>query len=207
MSSTSNPLAELTAMRAKGEITPQEFKLAKQYLDEEMKQYQQAQPTYKMRDFWLGLAFIGVVVGGVYYAGSSIYTVMQRTPEEIAAYEAKKAKDAQEAARIKAEQAELALYAAAGKAAYERRAAEKVRAEACFNYYGNTNKQLYQMVENAMHNPDSFKVVNANYSIGYDGTAIHRIRYRGTNGFGAVVTETVTAKINTNTCSVIDVLH
>ncbi|ATN36019.1 hypothetical protein ACO34A_19645 [Rhizobium sp. ACO-34A] len=55
MSNTSNPLAELTAMRAKGEITPQEFKLAKQYLDEEMKKYQPTQPGEKGtgRGWWI----------------------------------------------------------------------------------------------------------------------------------------------------------
>lgn len=55
-----------------------------------------------------------------------------------------------------------------------------------------------------MHNPDSFKHVETQYSSISESNDLFRVNmtYRGTNGFGTVVTEKVTVEI-TNTGHII----
>lgn len=61
-----------------------------------------------------------------------------------------------------------------------------------------------KQVEEGMHNPDSFEHVSTEFIVPTDQGQNAVMKFRGTNGFGGVVTNQVLAKIDPDTCEVSD---
>ena len=71
-------------------------------------------------------------------------------------------------------------------------------AEAFFSGWNNSNKELVTAVKAGMHDPKSFEHVETRSKDDGDSFGI-LMTFRGTNGFGAVVTQQVTADIDKQT--------
>lgn len=71
-------------------------------------------------------------------------------------------------------------------------------AEAFFSGWNGANKELVSAVKAGMHDPKSFEHVETRYNDKGDSFSI-LMSFRGTNGFGAVVTQQVTADIDKKT--------
>jgi hypothetical protein len=73
---------------------------------------------------------------------------------------------------------------------------EQIRAEEvqkCFSSWGGSHDELTRTIKAGMKNPDSYKHVATRYVD--NGTHLLVVtQYRGTNSFGAVVTETISAE-------------
>lgn len=67
------------------------------------------------------------------------------------------------------------------------------RIEKNFSPYDGSHKGLTEAIKLDMHNPDSFESVETSY-IDKESHLIVSTKYRGTNAFGAVVTNMVVAK-------------
>lgn len=72
-------------------------------------------------------------------------------------------------------------------------AAKKAAIEAQFSAWDGSHPKVEAALKARMHNPDSYKHVETRYSIGPDTLTV-MTTYRGTNGFGAVVTNRAVAK-------------
>ena len=70
--------------------------------------------------------------------------------------------------------------------------------EAFFSGWNGENKELVTAVKSDMHSPDSFEHVETRYNDNGDSFGM-LMKFRGTNGFGAVVTQQVTADIDKKT--------
>lgn len=57
--------------------------------------------------------------------------------------------------------------------------------------------ELAKMIKESMHNPDSYEFVSGEHWINSNGT-FASLKYRGTNGFGGIVTEEVVATLDCN---------
>jgi hypothetical protein len=90
-------------------------------------------------------------------------------------------------------------------AARAQEAAARARLEHCFTYIGHHLPVLETVVRDSLHNPRSFEHVKTEVtdprSAGYNVT----MTFRAQNGFGAIRTLTVGARIDPNTCSVTDI--
>lgn len=71
-------------------------------------------------------------------------------------------------------------------------------AEAFFSGWNGENKELVTAVKSGMHDPKSFEHVETRYKDNGDSFGM-LMTFRGTNGFGAVVTQQVTADIDKQT--------
>lgn len=65
-----------------------------------------------------------------------------------------------------------------------------------FSYQGE-HYELARMVKESMHNPDSYEFVSGEHWTNNNGT-FASLKYRGTNGFGGVVTEEVVATLDSS---------
>ncbi len=70
--------------------------------------------------------------------------------------------------------------------------------EAFFSGWNGENKELVTAVKSGMHDPKSFEHVETRYNDDGDSFGM-LMTFRGTNGFGAVVTQQVTADIDKQT--------
>lgn len=65
-----------------------------------------------------------------------------------------------------------------------------------FTGWGGSHPVVVDAVKGLMHNPDSFEHVSTTYILPTNDTIRVTMRYRGTNGFGGVVTSTTVVTIN-----------
>ncbi|MEL4308951.1 hypothetical protein [Joostella sp. CR20] len=77
----------------------------------------------------------------------------------------------------------------------------------CFSGWDGSHILLAKAIKNNMHNPDSFEHVDTQFKIQNDETAIIIMKYRGTNSFGATVTNSQKVKVDMNTCEIIKVFN
>ncbi len=88
------------------------------------------------------------------------------------------------------------------KAEYNKRA-DKFE-EDCLSSWDGSNRELVKLVKESMNDPKSFEHVETRYRL-YNGYAVITMQFRGKNAFNATITNSVTAKINLEDCSVISV--
>jgi len=110
-----------------------------------------------------------------------------------AEYYAQKAKDAEE--RRAELEAQMKKEAARVQQEQRAKAAREESIEAQFSAWNGAHRNLEKVIKSSMHNPDSFKHVETSYWDRGDHLVV-RTTFRGTNGFGAVVTNSVKAKVS-----------
>lgn len=74
-------------------------------------------------------------------------------------------------------------------------AARQKRIEAQFSGWDGSHRTLERLIKANMHNPDSYEHVETVYGDRGDHLMV-KTTYRGTNGFGAIVTNSITAKVD-----------
>jgi hypothetical protein len=68
-----------------------------------------------------------------------------------------------------------------------------------FSFWDGSHNNLVAFVKERMHNPKSFEHVETTFADGgIDYGVIVTMRYRGTNTFGAIVTNSITARVDIN---------
>ena len=68
-----------------------------------------------------------------------------------------------------------------------------------FSFWDGSHTTLVAFVKERMHNPKSFEHVETRFADGgIDYGVIVTMKYRGTNTFGAIVTNTITARVDIN---------
>jgi len=73
----------------------------------------------------------------------------------------------------------------------------------CFSSWDGSNRELVSAVKTGMHNPSSFEHVHTRLGGADDSDQrAFVMTYRGTNAFGATVTQTASAWIHIPTCRV-----
>ena len=149
------------------------------------------------------LAAVGSVTGQLHNAYS-------KTPEgakEAAADAVNARKAAIEVANAERSAAARAKRAEAEKAANDAKVVVEVnekRLKNCFSTFGNEIPALSRQVRDSLNNPRSFEHVKT--EIGDVPLEFNvYMQYRAQNGFGAIITTSVWAKINPDDCSVTDV--
>ena len=74
---------------------------------------------------------------------------------------------------------------------------DKIKAQ--FSFWDGSHTNLVAFVKERMHNPKSFEHVETTFADGgIDYGVIVTMRYRGTNTFGAIVTNSITARVDIN---------
>ena len=79
----------------------------------------------------------------------------------------------------------------------QRKAKEAAKAEAIkkqFSAWDGSHYNLERYIKNSMHNPDSYEHVETKY-IDKDTYIVVITKFRGTNAFGAVVTNSMAAEV------------
>ena len=71
----------------------------------------------------------------------------------------------------------------------------KAEIEGLFSTWDGSLPSLKEQVKDNLQNPDSFEHVDTQYRDDGDGLTV-KMKYRGENGFGAIRTQTVTAKVD-----------
>lgn len=66
-----------------------------------------------------------------------------------------------------------------------------------FSGWDGSHREFTRYIKSTMKNPNSYEHVSTSYRKNYNSLTV-RTTYRGTNSFGAVVTETATAEIDKN---------
>ena len=79
------------------------------------------------------------------------------------------------------------------KEAEAQRREEKIEDQ--FSSWNGSHRQLTKVIKESMHNPDSYEHVETSYKDMGDYLIV-RTKFRGTNGFGAVVTNNVEARVS-----------
>ena len=72
--------------------------------------------------------------------------------------------------------------------------ARRDKIEKTFSSYDGSHRRLEKLIISSMHNPDSYDHVETRYGDKGDHLIVV-MKYRGTNGVGAVVTNTVSARV------------
>lgn len=75
--------------------------------------------------------------------------------------------------------------------------ARKQRLEQHFSKWDGSHERLTPIIKASMHNPDSFEHVKTTYR-DQGETLLVTTQFRGTNAFGAVVTQTIRAVVDLN---------
>ncbi|MBX7132473.1 MAG: hypothetical protein K1X67_07330 [Fimbriimonadaceae bacterium] len=142
------------------------------------------------------VAFIAVI-----WTFNIAHTAYERTPKGAAEAAALKAEEAAQADLARQEarlQASLAVAEEAERSLAETRS----RVQRCINWRGQI-PSLVRIVKDGMHNPRSFHHVRTEMRVvGTTGVPAVVMQYRGENAFGAIRTETVSAFIAPDDCSV-----
>lgn len=125
-------------------------------------------------------------------AHGQVAAAWARTPQGLAEIEAERQQAAKQQAQADAD----------ADAARQRVAQGNQALEACFSMFRHDIPSLTRQVKEGLNNPSSFEHVKTE-TIG-DSTAPYNVvlTFRGENPFSAIVTETVSAKINPADCSV-----
>ncbi|RRA92426.1 hypothetical protein [Paenimyroides viscosum] len=76
--------------------------------------------------------------------------------------------------------------------------------EKCLSSWDGSHRELVKYVKKNMHNPKSFEHVETQYGVTGDYAGLVMI-YRGTNSFGATVSNSIKAKVSLEDCSVISI--
>lgn len=88
------------------------------------------------------------------------------------------------------------------KEEHEKRVAEFV--DKCLSSWDHSHRELVKLVKQNMNNPKSFEHVETRYGVTGDYAGIVMV-YRDTNAFGAIVTNSIKAKVSLDDCSLISV--
>lgn len=70
--------------------------------------------------------------------------------------------------------------------------------------WDGSHRELVKYVKKNMHNPKSFEHVETRYGVTGDYAGLVMI-YRSTNAFGAIVSNSIKAKVNLGDCSLISI--
>lgn len=87
---------------------------------------------------------------------------------------------------------------------YDKRAKEFE--DNCFSSWDGSHVKLKQLIRENLNDPDSFEHVETKYRLQKD-YAVVTMKFRGSNAFGAIVLNQVTAKISLKDCIVLEVLQ
>lgn len=197
MSRMSDAEDELGRMFEAGEVSQDELIAALTELHRQNAS-RKPKPAYMERDFWLGLAILVTFVSGVYYAGGAVHAALQRTPEEIAAYEAKKARTEKEAAKKAAEEAKREQEIKVRDAQDKRR---KYIDRTCMVDTNDTSYYLGLEIKAKLRDPASYEPIRATWIDQGDKVAVIQ-DYRARNGFGGMNVGRVAAVLNYSDCMV-----
>jgi len=74
----------------------------------------------------------------------------------------------------------------------------------CLSSWDGSHRELVKVIKQNMNNPKSFEHVETRYGVTGNYVGIVMI-YRGSNDFGAIVTNSVKAKVNLEDCSIISI--
>ena len=75
--------------------------------------------------------------------------------------------------------------------------ARREKIESQFSAWDGSHRSLERLIEQGMHDPDSYEHVETTYS-DRGSHLIVRTVFRGSNGFGATVRDSMTAKVSLN---------
>lgn len=154
------------------------------------------------------LAILATIIAMTIYSGI-LQPIYERTPQgakEAAADAAREAAAAIRDAKDIAEQGEkdkAAKAVADAEAAQKQTADNAAKLKACFSYSTHEIPKLTSQVQDALENPKSFEYVKTEEIDSGDlGWNVEMV-FRAENGFSAIRTLAVRAKINPGDCSVI----
>jgi hypothetical protein len=117
------------------------------------------------------------------------------------------AKRAAEAAKRETKDAEAAALNAKRRDVEEAMAQLKEsmeKQEDCLSWGGEL-KDLNETVSEAMHNPDSFEHMSTEFIVPTNDRFNVLMKFRGTNGFGAIVTSQVLTRMAPDSCEILAV--
>lgn len=118
----------------------------------------------------------------------------EQLERERAAAEARRQREQAAAeARRKAEEEQEARERAAAEARRQEERQERI--EGGFSGWDGSHKALTRLIKSTMHNPDSYEHVETVYGDRGDHLVV-QTTFRGTNGFGGVVTNSTRAKVD-----------
>ena len=199
MSQQSNSIAELAAMRARGELTAEQFEAARKLLNPETvpqpstKSYEvrqgvdnapqlgtkPADKSESKRLFWIIVFIIGSLVAIGMFSGAN------KTPEQKAMEAAQAAVDAAKKSNEEADRKRKGFH--------------------CLSGWNGSHRALADAVKNTMRDPDSFEVSETRISP-EDTAGRHTVlmEFRAKNGFGGTNVGIATGTIRNGDCSLID---
>jgi hypothetical protein len=141
-----------------------------------------------------------------FFTGAATLSDTQRayeqTPEGAKAAAAREENERYEADAAR-ERAKVEEQEASQAAAGERSAENRREAEACFS--GDRLPNLEKTVRDGLHNPAAFEHVQTEVIVPGSDTSTVMMTFRAENGFGAIRTAHVTAKLATGGCAVSDI--
>ncbi|MBY3211502.1 SHOCT domain-containing protein [Rhizobium laguerreae] len=207
MNDDSKSLAELAAMKARGELTTEQFEDARKLLASLPGSSEQPRPQPPTpqkpkkkggcRKFFLGLL---IILGGLWALGS--YLESQKTPEQRAQESADRA-----AADAKAKQeAAVAKQQAAVKAAAENaeQAERRRKGFHCLSGWDGSNRALVDAVTKSLRDPSSFEHDETRISpVNPQGQHFVVMTFRAKNGFGGTNVGSATGMIRQSDCSLV----
>lgn len=198
MSDDSKSLAELAAMKARGEITAEQFEEARKLLSSlpgSSAQPPAQAPTIPKKKGGCRNVFLGllIILGGLWALGA--YTENQKTPEQRAQEAADRA-----AAEAKAKQE------AAEKAAAEssEKAEERRKGFHCLSAWDGSHRELVDAVKKSLRDPSSFEHDETRISpVNAQGQHLVVMTFRAKNGFGGTNVGSATGMIRQSDCSLV----
>ncbi|MBX4954755.1 SHOCT domain-containing protein [Rhizobium lentis] len=201
MNGDSKSLAELAAMKARGELTTEQFEDARKLLaslpgsTEKPRPQPPTSPKPKnkggCRNFFVGLL---IILGGLWAFGA--YLESQKTPEQRA----------QEAADRAAADAKAKQQAAIEAAAENAEQAEKRRKGFhCLSVWDGSNRALVDAVTKSLRDPSSFEHDETRISpVNPQGQHFVTMTFRAKNGFGGTNVGVATGMIRQSDCALMN---
>lgn len=162
-----------------------------------MSEAKSKKPMHKRWWFWPVVVFFGL--GAI---GSLI-------PESPAAKAEREKAEAQRAADAAAEDAAAkAEQQAKAEEAQKKAAAEKERGFHCLNAFDGSHDKLKELVVRNLRNPRSFKHDETRITPkDEEGKHTVMMRYRAENGFGGMAIEVQVARIDHETCEIVELVR
>lgn len=143
-----------------------------------------------------------LILFGVYH--SQMAPVWEATPEGAKEARERQA-EAEQAFNAEAQRKEAEQRLTDAKAAIEEASTTQQKLERCFSSWGHRLSALENPVKDSLHNPKAFEHVETDLIVpDADGRNVV-MRFRAENGFGAIRTGSVRAKLYAEDCSVDDI--
>lgn len=198
MGDDSKSLAELAAMKARGEITAEQFEEARKLLSSLPGASEQPRPQAPKipkkkggcRRIFLGLV---IIFGGLILWGS--YLESQKTPEQ-------RAQEAAERAASEAKRKQEASVRAAAESA--EKAEERRKGFHCLSSWDGSDRELVDAVKKSLREPSSFEHDETRISpVNAQGQHFVVMTFRAKNGFGGTNVGSATGMIRQSDCSLV----